>query len=73
MIFVKARKIISVNKPSLKQLSEKHQQLIQAVYFQERNTAELAQEMGQARNAIRMRLMRIRRALAGCIKRQMRD
>lgn len=57
----------------LKQLSEKHQQLIQAVYFQERNTAELAQEMGQARNAIRMRLMRIRRALAGCIQRQMRD
>lgn len=57
----------------LKQLNEKHQALIQAVYFQERSTADLAQEMGQARNAIRMRLMRIRRALASCIQRKMKD
>jgi RNA polymerase sigma-70 factor (ECF subfamily) len=54
----------------LERLPSEHRQLIQAVYFEDRSPADVARESGQARNTVRMRLMRIRRALSGCIKRQ---
>ncbi|MDG2013924.1 MAG: RNA polymerase sigma factor [Pirellulaceae bacterium] len=50
-------------------LSDSHRQLVQEIYFNERSTAELSAATGVARNTLRMQLMRIRRALAGCIER----
>ncbi len=54
----------------LLQLSPPHWELIRQVYFEGRRAAEVAESMGQADNAIRMKLMRIRKALASCVRKQ---
>ena len=56
----------------LGQLNEDHQHLIKEIYFQDRSAAEVARQTGQAKNAVRMRLMRIRKALSACMQRQTR-
>ncbi|MGI9516947.1 MAG: RNA polymerase sigma factor [Pirellulaceae bacterium] len=54
----------------LAQLGESHQKLIRQIYFEGRRAAEVAASMGQASNAIRMKLMRVRKALASCVRKQ---
>jgi len=54
----------------LDKLSDDHRQLIQQVYFEDRSAADVARSTRQAGNAVRMRLMRIRKALSGCIKKE---
>ena len=56
----------------LGQLNDDHRNLIREIYFQERSAADVARQSGQAKNAVRMRLMRIRQALSACIQRQTR-
>lgn len=53
----------------LDRLTDQHRQLIEQVYFDDQSAADIARESGQAKNTVRMRLMRIRKALSGCIKR----
>ena len=57
----------------LDQLSTDHRRLVEEVYFKERSAADVAREIGQPKNTVRMRLMRIRKALSGCIQRQTND
>lgn len=54
----------------IRQLDTRHQTLIQKVYFDGQRIAMVAQESGQAKNTVRMRLMRIRQALSVCIKKK---
>ena len=54
------------------QLSEDHQRLVNDIYFEGRSAAQVARDRDQAKNPIRMRLMRIRKALSGCIKKKTR-
>ncbi len=53
----------------LEQLNEPHRQLVRQIYFDGRRAADLARETGQPKNTVRMKLMRIRRALAKCMER----
>jgi len=54
----------------LEQLAEDQRRLVKDIYFDGRSAAQVARETGQAKNTVRMRLMRIRKALSGCIKRK---
>ena len=62
--------VLDMLRRCLEQLKEEHQDLVNEVYYKEQTAADVARQMGQARNTIRMRLMRIRQALAKCIQRQ---
>lgn len=55
-------------KQCLERLAPPHRALIQQTYFDERTPTDLAEQIGTNPGTVRMRLMRIRRALADCIQ-----
>ena len=54
----------------MQQLKPRSRELVERFYFDDRTAVEIAETTGQKSSAIRMTLMRIRKALAKCIRQQ---
>lgn len=57
----------------LRKVSEKNRELLRLRYEEARPVAALAESLGKSQSAIKVGLMRIRRALFDCIERKMAD